>query len=630
MNKKLLLGLLVLLTMSGCNVKNENSSNTKSEIEKIYELYALNTDSPLTYEEWLATIKGDKGDIGPKGEKGDTGEQGPKGDDGLQGLKGDKGDTGPKGDKGDTGEQGPKGDKGDSVNVTVSDDGYLIINGIKTSYKAYEENEYETPMFSLKSWNNDYVGAYSDNNNNPFTYYDNHLTMNLQAQNHWAKWINKFANIEYVNKDSQLIEDFTNTGFSLEADVSLKYGDSQYTRAGIMLKTSDDDYILFCVQANSFNILHTDNLDRIEWVPIGNFDNLTDAERTSKIEVNPQHLKVNVLANGLIEYFVNGKKLYEHESSTFKGGKIGFFSYANLYSSFNNIKLELGDHPITISNNINNSVSNSFTINDNLSAVNNKKAKVILVAGQSNASGTTFNEYLKQNVNEDKYNEYLNGYSNVKINYFTENGGNQSKGFVNTKLGQGFKETYFGPEIGMAEELSKNSDDYFIIKYAWGGTSLDADWYVKKDGRKSDIYQAYVKFVNESVAYLKSKGYDVELNYMCWMQGEADATKIRAARYYDNLTRFVGTLRNDLNSNFYFIDAGISNSKAWAEYETLNNAKIKFSNDSDRNIYFSTIENQLEFNKEPIDNPDIAHFDSLSEIKLGKLFANEVLKLENI
>ena len=117
---------------------------------------------------------------------------------------------------------------------------------------------------------------------------------------------------------------------------------------------------------------------------------------------------------------------------------------------------------------------------------------------------------------------------------------------------------------------------------------------------------------------------------MCWMQGEADATKIRAARYYDNLTRFVSTLKNDLNSNFYFIDAGISNSKAWAEYETLNNAKIKFSNDSEKNIYFSTIENKLEFNKEPVNNPDIAHFDSLSEIKLGKLFANEVIKLESI
>lgn len=81
-------------------------------------------------------------------------------------------------------------------------------------------------------------------------------------------------------------------------------------------------------------------------------------------------------------------------------------------------------------------------------------------------------------------------------------------------------------------------------------------------------------------------------------------------------------------SNFYFIDAGISNSPAWPEPEALNNAKIKFSNDSEYNIYFSTIDSGLEWSKEPEDNPDIAHFDSLSEIKLGKLFAEEILKLE--
>lgn len=81
-------------------------------------------------------------------------------------------------------------------------------------------------------------------------------------------------------------------------------------------------------------------------------------------------------------------------------------------------------------------------------------------------------------------------------------------------------------------------------------------------------------------------------------------------------------------SNFYFIDAGVSNSPAWPEPEALNNAKIKFSNDSEYNIYFSTIDSGLEWSKEPEDNPDIAHFDSLSEIKLGKLFAEEILKLE--
>lgn len=53
------------------------------------------------------SLKGEKGDQGPKGDKGDTGLQGP------QGEKGETGAQGPKGDTGATGQQGPKGDKGD-------------------------------------------------------------------------------------------------------------------------------------------------------------------------------------------------------------------------------------------------------------------------------------------------------------------------------------------------------------------------------------------------------------------------------------------------------------------------------------------------------------------------------------
>lgn len=80
----------------------------------------------------LASMKGQKGDIGPSGQrgegmwgpKGSPGNQGPKGDrgeDGIPGPKGDngrpgapgyKGDYGPRGDKGEKGEQGPPGPKG--------------------------------------------------------------------------------------------------------------------------------------------------------------------------------------------------------------------------------------------------------------------------------------------------------------------------------------------------------------------------------------------------------------------------------------------------------------------------------------------------------------------------------------
>lgn len=77
-----------------------------------------------TVDEWLASLKGAKGDKGDtfklsdltpeelatiKGPRGETGYTGPQGPPGLQGIKGDRGEPGP---KGDVGPAGPKGEQG--------------------------------------------------------------------------------------------------------------------------------------------------------------------------------------------------------------------------------------------------------------------------------------------------------------------------------------------------------------------------------------------------------------------------------------------------------------------------------------------------------------------------------------
>lgn len=82
-----------------------------------------------TEAEWLISLKGEKGETGPKGDKGDTGEKGATGERGPQGLQGERGlqgvqgeqgepgiqgPVGPKGEKGDQGEQGPQGPKGET------------------------------------------------------------------------------------------------------------------------------------------------------------------------------------------------------------------------------------------------------------------------------------------------------------------------------------------------------------------------------------------------------------------------------------------------------------------------------------------------------------------------------------
>ena len=66
-----------------------------------------------------------------------------------------------------------------------------------------------------------------------------------------------------------------------------------------------------------------------------------------------------------------------------------------------------------------------FSINDSLSYGNGEKIRVVLLYGQSNATGCTNNAYLQEN-NPDIYDKVNKGLNDVYINYCCENGGNSS------------------------------------------------------------------------------------------------------------------------------------------------------------------------------------------------------------
>ena len=189
------------------------------------------------------------------------------------------------------------------------------------------------------------------------------------------------------------------------------------------------------------------------------------------------------------------------------------------------------------------------------------------------------------------------------------------------KLNQGCQNGYFGPELGMGEKLSElyPGEIIFIIKYAWGGTNLHTQW----NHRYGKLYDAFIKFSRESIEYLKNKNYRPEIVSMMWMQGEADAFGSYALDYETNLLKMISSIRKDLKDyiqkdGMYFIDAYISS--AWDRYLIINNAKQSVCDSSSLNFCIDTISEGLTFNKEPFSNPDLAHYDSLSEIKLGHLF----------
>ena len=265
----------------------------------------------------------------------------------------------------------------------------------------------------------------------------------------------------------------------------------------------------------------------------------------------------------------------------------------------------------------------NFTINDYLQGGNGESVKVILLGGQSNATGISYVSELEKNVSSDKFNEYSRGYSNVFINYYNDNGNNVSNGFVNVKVNQGGAHGMFGPELGMGEKLSELYPDekIFIIKYSWSGSNLYNQW----NSQTGQMYKAFIKFSQESLLYLKFKNYNPQIVAMMWMQGESDSLDYCVDEYEGHLLKMIEKIRLDLKSfidekGMYFVDAYISNSSFWPNYKKINQSKQNICDSNNLNLCIDTIKEGLTTDKEPYPNIDLAHYDSLSEIKLGHLF----------
>lgn len=265
-----------------------------------------------------------------------------------------------------------------------------------------------------------------------------------------------------------------------------------------------------------------------------------------------------------------------------------------------------------------------------------KDVNVILLCGQSNAEGNTSRLYLENKSSDPD--KYLEGFKNTQIIYSNLGGAYKSRNFSKTELGQGRGILYFGPEIGFAEYLDEfyQNETTYIIKYTQGGTRLYDNWTSPSSiGDKftnvGELYTGLIDFVDNAINILKKKNLNPTIRAMCWMQGESDADATRMSFYEELEDNFINDVKKDLGKyigpkGFHFIDAGIS--QYWAQYIKINEAK---KNNVEKDIqyrhYIDTIKAGLEYDKEPENNPDLAHYDALSMIELGKLFAEEYCNL---
>ncbi len=257
---------------------------------------------------------------------------------------------------------------------------------------------------------------------------------------------------------------------------------------------------------------------------------------------------------------------------------------------------------------------------------NGREAKVILLFGQSNASGCSIVEYLRLNTDPEEYARYEAGFPGVKINYAIDNQYATSGGeFLPVDLTCGCGDGFFGPEVGIADALDRAypEEEVFLLKFTMSGYSLAHHWLY--DGERAWIYDAALAFVKTYMDALLSNGYQARIEAIMWMQGESDVALNRAEGYYDNQVRFAAYLREDLKAyasgEIYFIDAGISDSPYCEPgYPIINEAKRRFAALSEYNLYFDTIAMGLTTLYEPDYDPDLGHYDSRSAIELGRRF----------
>lgn len=172
--------------------------------------------------------------------------------------------------------------------------------------------------------------------------------------------------------------------------------------------------------------------------------------------------------------------------------------------------------------------------------VSAKTVNVVLVAGQSNASGRATVADLPSNPFD----------AHVDFFYDTDITGASTR--VNS-AGQFVQLTppgsTFGPEMALGRILSqKKIADLAIVKVTRGGTNLRTDW-EKGNTNGDQMYSLFIDTVTDAFDVLQDRGDIVNVLGMAWHQGESDAGNEanNPGNYQANLTQFISDVRTDLS-----------------------------------------------------------------------------------
>jgi hypothetical protein len=117
----------------------------------------------------------------------------------------------------------------------------------------------------------------------------------------------------------------------------------------------------------------------------------------------------------------------------------------------------------------------------------------------------------------------------------------------------------FGPEIGMVRTLAtKETRPLAVIKTAFSGTSVAADWNVGLPGKADACYRAMIDETKAAIAAAKSKDITLRPRAFVWVQGESDANAKDAPAYVANLSAMLKSLRNELDAPDLILLLGVN------------------------------------------------------------------------
>lgn len=260
-------------------------------------------------------------------------------------------------------------------------------------------------------------------------------------------------------------------------------------------------------------------------------------------------------------------------------------------------------------------------VSDDFAKITPEKAHVIVLSGQSNASGQTMVSCLKETATAEDFAKYQEGFKDILINY-SNDGSNSCEDFVPVTLGQGATPEKLGPEVGIALYLTEKypGEKFYIVKSGLSGAGIGQHFQKNLGG-----FSFIVQNMNRSLKKMKADGLDPEIFAICWMQGETDAISCDFAKDYFNLqSDFADNLKAKLkkymnDTGCAFIDAEISQSTDWMHNQVVNAHKRNYAKISVNNYCFDT--RDLGCLKE---NNDFIHYDSQDMIELGRRFGEYI------